>query len=182
VPGLKLESHGTFNTPEERLSNKKNQYIKLVLINNIGGAAMRRFSAIIVLISLIAVIPSFGQTEHTRAELLQVLDLQKAAWNKQDIEEFMAYYWNSDQFTFQSGASRLYGWKTLLERYKKSYSGENWGKLDFTDLEVNALSADSAYVLGRWKLDLQGTTKEGVFTIIFKRFPEGWRIIHDHSS
>jgi len=143
---------------------------------------MRRFSAIIVLISSIAVIPSFGQTENTRAELLQILDLQKAAWNEQNIEGFMAYYWNSEQFTYQSGANRLHGWKTLLERYQKSYSGENWGKLDFTDLEVNILGSDSAYVLGRWKLDFKGTSKEGVFTIIFKRRAEGWRIIHDHSS
>jgi len=137
---------------------------------------------LLLLFFFLANLATPSQNENIRKELIHILDLQKAAWNEQDIEGFMAYYWNSEQFTFQSGASRLYGWKTLLERYKKSYSGENWGKLDFTDLEVNALSADSAYVLGRWKLDLQGTTKEGVFTIIFKRFPEGWRIIHDHSS
>jgi beta-aspartyl-peptidase (threonine type) len=94
----------------------------------------------------------------------------------------MAYYWNSEEFTFQSGANRLRGWKTLLERYKKSYSGENRGKLNFTDLEVNVISADHAYVLGRWKLELMDSQREGVFTIIFRRFPEGWRIIHDHSS
>jgi beta-aspartyl-peptidase (threonine type) len=147
-----------------------------------GGKAMRRFGGMAVLILFVTVILSVGQPENTRAELLRILDLQKAAWNEQNIEGFMAYYWNSDQFTFQSGASRLYGWTALLERYKKSYSGENWGKLDFTDLEVNILGADSAYVLGRWKLDLKGAAKEGVFTIIFKRLPEGWRIIHDHSS
>jgi beta-aspartyl-peptidase (threonine type) len=117
-----------------------------------------------------------------KADLLQILDLQKAAWNRQDIEGFMAYYWNSPEFTFQSGANRLRGWNALLERYKKSYSGDNWGVLDFTDLEVNVLSADSAYILGRWKLAIKENLKEGVFTIIFKRFPEGWRIVHDHSS
>ena len=85
-------------------------------------------------------------------------------------------------FTFQSGANRLCGWDTFLERYKKSYSGENWGILDFTDLEVNVLGANCAYVIGRYKLALRDTGREGLFTIIFKRFPEGWRIIHDHSS
>ncbi len=29
-----------------------------------------------------------------------------------------------------------------------SYSGEKWGKLDFTDLEIKVLSNDIAYVLG----------------------------------
>ncbi len=123
-----------------------------------------------------------SQPQDVRGELLGILELQKESWNKQDLEGFMAYYWNSEEFTFQSGANRLRGWKALLERYKKSYSGENWAELDFTDLEVNVLSDDFAYVLGRWKLELKDSLREGVFTIIFKRLPEGWRIIHDHSS
>ncbi len=123
-----------------------------------------------------------SESPYIRGELLGILELQKESWNRQDLEGFMAYYWNSEEFTFQSGANRLRGWKALLERYKKSYSGENWGELDFTDLEVNILSDDFAYVLGRWKLELKDSLREGVFTIIFRRFPEGWRIIHDHSS
>lgn len=123
-----------------------------------------------------------SESPYIRGELLRILELQKESWNRQDLEGFMAYYWNSDEFTFQSGANRLRGLKALLERYKKSYSGENWGKLDFTDLEVNILSDEFAYVIGRWKLELKHSLREGVFTIIFRRFPEGWRIIHDHSS
>jgi len=142
---------------------------------------MKNSLIMILLFSLANLAPPF-QNQNIQEELLRILDLQKAAWNEQNIEGFMAYYWESDQFTYQSGANRLHGWKVLFERYKKSYSGENWGKLDFTDLKVNVLGADSAYVLGRWKLDLKGTAKEGVFTIIFKRLAEGWRIIHDHSS
>ncbi|MDH7511321.1 MAG: nuclear transport factor 2 family protein [Clostridiales bacterium] len=123
-----------------------------------------------------------SESPYIKGELIGILELQKESWNRQDLEGFMAYYWNSDEFTFQSGANRLRGWKALLERYKKSYSGENWGELDFTDLEVNVLSDDFAYVLGRWKLKIKDSLREGVFTIIFKRLPEGWRIIHDHSS
>jgi beta-aspartyl-peptidase (threonine type) len=134
------------------------------------------------IIILLVTALSPGQVEKTKAELIDILAIQKAAWNERNIEGFMAYYWNSDKFTFQSGANRLHGWNALLERYKKSYSGESWGKLDFTDLEVNVLATDCAYVLGRWKLELKDAVREGVFTIIFKRFPEGWRIIHDHSS
>jgi beta-aspartyl-peptidase (threonine type) len=122
------------------------------------------------------------QVDDIKTDLLRILDLQKTAWNRQDTEGFMAYYWNSGRFTFQSGANRLRGWDALLERYKKSYSGQNWGILDFTDLEVNVLGADHAYVIGRYKLALKDAHREGLFTIIFQRFPEGWRIIHDHSS
>lgn len=142
---------------------------------------MRKWSIVSVILMIIITVDSF-QSQDVRGELLGILELQKESWNRQDLEGFMAYYWNSDEFTFQSGANRLRGWKALLERYKKNYSGENWGELDFTDLEVNILNADFAYVLGRWKLELKDSLREGVFTIIFRRFPEGWRIIHDHSS
>jgi len=142
---------------------------------------MKRWMIVVGMMLCLKAAPAF-QVDDIKTELLRILDLQKAAWNRQDIEGFMAYYWNSGMFTFQSGANRLRGWGALLERYKKSYSGENWGILDFTDLEVNALGADHAYVIGRYKLALKDTRREGLFTIIFKRFPEGWRIIHDHSS
>ena len=142
---------------------------------------MKRWTIVVGMILFLILALAF-QVADTKTDLLRILDLQKAAWNRQDIEGFMAYYWNSEMFTFQSGANRLRGWDTLLERYKKSYSGENWGILDFTDLEVNVLGADCAYVIGRYKLNLRDTARERLFTIIFKRLPEGWRIIHDHSS
>lgn len=115
-------------------------------------------------------------------EIQTILDRQKIAWNDKNVEGFMEDYWNSENFTFQSGNNRLHGWQALLSRYKTSYSRENWGKLDFTDLEIKVLSNDHAYVLGRWKLIFKDSSKEGLFTIIFQRMTEGWKIIHDHSS
>ncbi len=142
---------------------------------------MRKLSGVIAILIIVNATGS-SQPQDVRGELLGILDFQKESWNRQDLDGFMAYYWKSEELTFQSGANRLHGWEALLERYKKSYSGKNWGELDFTDLEVNLLGSDFAYVLGRWKLKLKDSLREGVFTIIFKRFPEGWRIIHDHSS
>ncbi|NIM57394.1 MAG: DUF4440 domain-containing protein [Candidatus Aminicenantes bacterium] len=115
-------------------------------------------------------------------EIQGILDKQKISWNEENIEGFMEYYWNSEKFTFQSGKKRLHGWNALLSRYKESYSGGKWGKLNFTDIEFKVLSNDIAYVLGRWKLLYEETSEEGLFTIIFLRMPEGWRIIHDHTS
>ena len=115
-------------------------------------------------------------------EIQGILDKQKISWNEENIEGFMEYYWNSEKFTFQSGEKRLHGWNALLSRYKESYSGGKWGKLDFTDIEIKVLSNDIAYVLGRWNLQYEETSEEGLFTIIFLRMPEGWRIVHDHTS
>lgn len=115
-------------------------------------------------------------------EITDILDQQKISWNEENLEGFMEYYWNSEKFTFQSGNKRLHGWDALLSRYKESYGGEKWGKLDFTGIEVKVLSNDIAYVLGRWQLLYNDSSEEGLFTIIFLRMPEGWRIVHDHSS
>jgi len=118
----------------------------------------------------------------TKNEIQTILERQKILWNEGDIEGFMEYYWNSEDFTFQSGNIRLLGWRALLSRYKNSYSGENMGKLDFSNIYIKALSNDFAYVLGRWKLILKDSSKEGLFTLIFQRMTEGWKIIHDHTS
>jgi len=115
-------------------------------------------------------------------EIKDILNKQKVSWNEENIEGFMDYYWNSEKFTFQSGKERLHGWDALLLRYKESYSGKKWGKLDFTDLEIKVLSNDIAYVLGEWKLLYEDASEEGLFTIILLRMPEGWRIVHDHTS
>jgi beta-aspartyl-peptidase (threonine type) len=114
-------------------------------------------------------------------EIQDILNKQKISWNEKNIEGFMEYYWNSEKFTFQSGNTRLHGWDALLSRYKESYNGKKWGKLDFTDIEIEVLSNDIAYVLGRWQLVYEDSSEEGLFTIIFLRMPEGWRIVHDHS-
>jgi beta-aspartyl-peptidase (threonine type) len=117
-----------------------------------------------------------------KGEIQTVLDRQKASWNEKSIEGFMEDYWNSEDFTFQSGNSRLHGWEALYSRYKKNYTGKNWGELDFTDIEIKVLSNEYVYVLGKYKLALQDSSKEGLFTIILQRRNEGWKIIHDHSS
>jgi len=114
--------------------------------------------------------------------LNSIIERQQTAWNNHDIEGFMAHYLQSEDLTFQSGDQRLYGWETLLNRYKTNYAGEKMGVLTFSDIKIKVLSADSAYAIGRWMVKQEDTSASGVFTIIFKRFSSGWKIIHDHSS
>jgi len=115
-------------------------------------------------------------------EILGLLEAQVEAWNRGDFEGFMAAYWKSPDMTFQSGNQRLSGWDTLLKRYQTNYAGVKRGQLSFKDLTTEILSEEIAYVLGRYHLEYPDMIREGVFTIILKRFPQGWRIIHDHSS
>jgi beta-aspartyl-peptidase (threonine type) len=117
------------------------------------------------------------------AEIRRVMDAQTAAWNNGDIDGFMKGYWNSPDLVFVSGADVTRGWLPTIERYKKNYdSRAKMGTLTFSDLEVDVLSKDSATVLGSWALTREKDNPHGKFTLIFRKFKDGWKIIHDHTS
>ncbi|HVS38114.1 MAG TPA: nuclear transport factor 2 family protein [Gemmataceae bacterium] len=118
------------------------------------------------------------------AAIRQVLDDQVAAWNRGDLEAFMAGYWSSPDLTYFSGSDRSSGWQATLDRYRKRYKseGKEMGRLTFSDVSVDVLCSDAALVRGAWRLALSKETPGGLFTLIFRRLPEGWRIIHDHTS
>src|SRR6476646_2988346 len=116
-------------------------------------------------------------------QITKVMTDQAEAWNRGDIDGFMRGYWNSDKLIFVSGANVTRGWQPTLDRYKKSYDTRaKMGTLTFSDLEITELSKDSAVVLGSWSLAREGDNPHGKFTLTFRRFPEGWRIIIDHTS
>jgi ketosteroid isomerase-like protein len=137
---------------------------------------------ILILVCIFVQTIGFSESNDIKEEILDVLTKQKTAWNKGDIEGFMAYYWRSKDFTFQSGKNRILGWDALLARYKKNYSGENMGILDFKDVLMKTLSDKTVLVLGRWEVERKDEVLGGLFTLVFQRKPEGWRIIHDHTS
>ena len=114
----------------------------------------------------------------------KVLDDQVAAWNKGDLEGFMAGYWKSDELTFFSGKEVTKGWNATLERYKKRYQseGKEMGKLTFSELSIDVLGPEAAVVRGRWKVVTSKETLQGLFTLIFKKTADGWKIVHDHTS
>ena len=123
-----------------------------------------------------------GPSAEERA-IRNVLTTQQAAWNRGDIPAFLQGYWNSPDLTFAGSDGFVRGYDGLLERYQKSYpNAEAMGQLDFSGLEIRSLGPDAAMVLGHWHLRRPIGDAGGVFTLILRRFPMGWRIIHDHTS
>src|SRR5262249_42092451 len=118
------------------------------------------------------------------AAVRRVLDQQVAAWNRRDLGGYMAGDWDSPALTFYSGGAITGGWQATLERYRQRYQGEGkeMGTLDFSDVKVEMLDRRSAFVRGRWHLVMSsGKEPKGLFTLIVRRRPEGWRIVHDHT-
>ena len=119
-----------------------------------------------------------------KAAIRKVLDDQVAAWNKGDLEAFMAGYWKSPKLSFSSGNNKVEGWQATLTATSRRYQseGREMGKLSFTDLQIEPLGLDSAFVRGRFHLKTSKDNPTGIFTLIFRKLPEGWRIVHDHTS
>jgi ketosteroid isomerase-like protein len=140
----------------------------------------------IVLASSLAFAQSAQEDPKQKADAIRkVMDAQVAAWNRGDIEGFMAGYWRSPNLEFYSGATVTKGWDATLERYKKNYQsgGKEMGKLDFSELEIHTNPSDVAWVTGKWHLKMKDASdRGGLFTLIFRKTTDGWKIAHDHTS
>jgi ketosteroid isomerase-like protein len=114
-----------------------------------------------------------------------VLNKQVVDWNKGDLDGFLTGYWNSPKVVFMSGANRFDGYAAMRDRYRRRYKAEGkaMGQLAFSDLDVEPLGPESVMARGRFRLTMpDGTKPTGLFTVIVRKFPDGWKIVHDHTS
>lgn len=148
---------------------------------------MSRFGAAVFLcvLALVAA-PSVRETQAAQdvsSGVRAVLEEQSAAWNRGDMEGFVQGYWKSESLTFAGASGVTRGWQGLLDRYRRSYPDRKaMGHLTFSELEITPLGSDAAMVLGRWQLQREADSPGGIFTLVMRRLPEGWRVIHDHTS
>jgi ketosteroid isomerase-like protein len=169
-------------------------------------AMIRSFAALTMTLALVLLFASStalaqNSNDSAKGAIRALLARQVDAWNRGDLEGFMAGYWKSPELSFISGTTETRGWAPTLERYRKKYQGKGkeMGKLDFFDLRVEILGPEAALVRGHWHLQMtttpagaksapsggpgkNGQEPGGLFTLILRKFPEGWRIIHDHTS
>jgi len=113
----------------------------------------------------------------------QVLRDQEAAWNKGDLEGFMAGYWKSDSLQFMSPRGINRGWQATLDGYKKGYPDvAAMGALQFEILQVTALSPANFLVTGKYHLTRVSGNLDGVFTLVFKKANGRWVVMYDHTA
>lgn len=139
-----------------------------------------------ILVIFVAAVSTFAQPETQKTSIADdiraVMTQQAADWNRGDVDAFMQGYWKSDKLVFV-GSKVTRGWQPTLDNYKKSYpTKELMGTLTFSDLEITVLSKDAAVVVGSWSLKRANDAPGGKFTLIFRKFKDGWKIVHDHTS
>jgi ketosteroid isomerase-like protein len=122
-----------------------------------------------------------------RAAIRSVLERQVEAWNRGDLAGYMEGYARSPALIFTSGGNVRRGWQNAFDHYQARYATDPkaMGVLRF-QIEsidpVGPVGGDGAVVLGRWELTGTAQAGRGVFSLVLERRPEGWRIIHDHTS
>lgn len=127
-------------------------------------------------------------TAAVRAGVRATLDAQVDAWNRGSVRDFMAGYARTDTLTFLSGGQVRRGWDEALAGYLRGYPDTAaMGTLTFRDLTIHPVTADRALVWGRWRLQRAGDAGPGdgpggLFTLFLARTPDGWRVVHDHTS
>ena len=129
--------------------------------------------------------PGIAYAQSSANEIKQVLLDQVSAWNRGDIDAFMQGYANSPETTF-IGKTMHHGWQEVMERYKHDYSTkEARGTLEFSDLTVRMLGPEHAVATGRYHLTRSaagGGDASGIFSLVWEKSAEGWKIILDHTS
>jgi ketosteroid isomerase-like protein len=117
------------------------------------------------------------------AQIRALLEAQTMAWNQGDVEGFMAGYWKSEETEFVGASGVTRGWQAVLDRYRERYPDRKaMGQLTFSNLEVHVVCAEAAFAIGQFQLEREKDKPAGVFTLNFRKFPEGWRIVADHTT
>ena len=125
---------------------------------------------------------SYAQNKDVKA-IQTILDQQTKSWNKGDLDAFMVGYLQSDSLVFIGKAGPKYGYENTLANYKKSYPDtSHMGKLHFDIVSIKPLNTDHYFVIGKWHLVRTVGNLDGIFTLVFKKTKNGWKIIADHSS
>ena len=129
---------------------------------------------------IFAALATFAQD--SRSSIISVMDKQRAAWNKGDLEGFMQGYWKSDSLMFVS-AKPTYGWQATLDNYKRSYPDKAaMGILSFDIKKVEVMNDANAFVFGAWHLKRENDNPGGYFTLWFRKINGEWKVVVDHTS
>jgi uncharacterized protein (TIGR02246 family) len=147
--------------------------------------------ALLVCVSTGGGLAARAQSDQDEAAIRTAITAQADAWNRGDIPGFMKTYEDSPDTTF-IGATLHKGFQPILERYKASYSNrEQMGTLTFKDIDIRLLrsscgNTEFAVVTGHFHLERtqKGEAKkdDGIFSLVWRKGPQGWKILLDHTS
>ena len=118
------------------------------------------------------------------AGIAAMLEESAVAWNRGDLDGFMASYLADTATVFVTADSAHRGFAWIRARYAPRFAPEAArDSLRFERIAARALGPEHAVATAHYVL-MRGdsVTATGPFTIVLRRTPAGWKIIHDHTS
>ena len=121
--------------------------------------------------------------EEAEAAIRALFDAGCTAWNRGELDKYLASYWHSDKTLWISGGTLTRGSQAITAAYKARFpTPQQMGMLTVTDLAIEVLTDLDAVVFGYWKLTVEDTTRKGVFTVQVRKIEGNWLFVSDHSS
>ena len=106
-----------------------------------------------------------------------------AAWNRGDIEGYLAGYWDSDRTRWASGGTVVRGKKAIAATFRSRFaSPQQMGKIKVTDLEIEVLTGTDALAFGHLAHIVGDMVRRGVFTVHVRKIGGDWFVVSDHFS
>jgi ketosteroid isomerase-like protein len=144
-------------------------------------------SCFAVLATLVWVGVGFAQSSSDRKDkeseqgIRDTLTSIEKTWNAHDVEAFMANYWHSPDLTVFGSSDVTKGWDGERANIIKDFMTPS--TLVLSNMQVGLLGPGYAYARGGWQVKAaNGSEHHGVFTIVFRNFGQGWKVVHDHAS
>ena len=105
------------------------------------------------------------------------------AWNRGDLDGYLASYWDSEKTIWVSNGSLTRGNKAIVASYKARFpKPSQMGKLTVLKLEIDVLTTADAIAFGRWRLAIDNEASKGFFTVQLRKIEGTWLFVSDHSS
>lgn len=144
---------------------------------------MKRIISVLIVIVAFSLNLNAQKSNTVIKEVTTSLMLQRDAWNGNDIDTYMSYYWDSDSLRFMGKNGVTRGWQQTLVKYKKSFpTKETMGYLTFDNLEYEIIDADNIIIIGSWNIMRPNDSVGGYFSLLWRKIDGRWVIIIDHTS
>ena len=117
------------------------------------------------------------------AQIRAALQGSADAWNRADLKGHLAIYVDDATFMTQNGPRP--GVAQTEQAFLKAFwrDGRPRQQLRFEHAVVRALGADAALMTGRFILSGGGEPEQsGWFSLVWRRTPQGWKVVHDHTG
>ena len=128
--------------------------------------------------------PSGSPAEPSDAQQVYAVILDQIKyWNAHDIEHYMDTYWKSPDLLVVVEGEQIIGWAEMLAAYQRGFPDRNeMGAVTLQRVKLQQISPEFYLALSWYTFSRNTKNSYCTDTMIFRKLPEGWKIITSHAS